>query len=1357
MKMELSTRIMSDIIAHMKYARFMPEKNRRETYLETVGRTEDMMLRKFPEHEGLIREAYDLVREKKILPSMRALEDSTPIITKSGWKPVGELQVGDIVYSSSGGETKVTEVIKHENKDLYKITFSDYAEIVACDDHLWIVSTNDDLRSNKTRVVDTKFVRAHLTQSGKNNITIWNPAPLQFSKKEYIIDPYILGHWLGDGFSNGHQTTLPVEDAEFFVAEYKKFGYGMTQSKSSNFWVWSVCGLYPQLKELNLVRNKHIPEEYLYGSVEQRLDLLQGLIDTNGHIAPEGRCFFYNTNTKIIGGVKQILSSLGIKYTVILHKKREKHHLDTYTVSFFTNLPVARLPRKKKNIRDFASKRAGSRKVFSVEHVGRGNATCINVTSPDRSFLAGEQMIVTHNCLQFAGRAIEVNNLRLYNCSYLPIDSPRAFSEFAFLLLCGTGVGMSVQKHHIKQLPPLVGAKAPEGRQHKKRFLISDDIEGWADAIKVLMESYFFGERQIAFDYRAIREKGALLKTSGGRAPGPAPLEACLVKIEHILAEAVHSRGSGTQLLPIEVYDICCHIGDMVLSGGQRRCLPEGTPVFTKQGIKPIEQVSVGDIVYTSKGEHPVTNVFDQGEQFVWNIETEVGSFEATGNHKMAVLGMGGEYVWKRVDELAENDRLLHFNSVVKGQKTRLPENTFTTRPDGSTTCKVIDIPELDTEMAWFIGYFHGNGTVVDRNRISADASSYISVSMNANNDKIVSRVSKQMARFGIAPRVYKRPNENTITATVRSQMLVEYFYIHIKQAKTTIDIPEFILNGSVDIRGAYLAGVMDSDGSICSRGIKLCSSVYPGFIEQLRTLYASLGIPTRHHTVDRTKQGWQDLLTITLPSFRDSYNTFVGQYSSKGNLSHKRRANGFTIPKEVARGLVRNKDYKGIWSPQSDLNYETSRELKGIQDTIFEIPIKVRSVSKDVRKAKTYDIEVDEAHEFFANGILTHNSAALTLFSIDDDAMMESKFGNWYETNPQRGRSNNSVMLLRDRITREKFDEVWSKVQASGAGEPGIVFSSDRDLGVNPCCEISLQSNELCNLTEINVSDLESQEDFEYRARMASRIATLQASFTDFHYVREQWRENVEEEALIGVSMTGIASGKVLELDMEAAAKVVVEENAKMAKLLSINPSARSTCVKPSGTASLVLGTSSGIHAWYAPYYWRRVSVGKEEPIYTYLKNNHPELLEDDFLKPTTMAKIKIPMKAPEGAMLRYESALDTLERVKKVQAEWITPGHTSGANKNNVSCTISVRENEWEEVGDWMWENRDNFTGISVLPYDGGSYVQTPFEECTKEEYEEALKYLTDIDLTAVYESEDNTSLQGEAACSGGACEVL
>ena len=272
----------------------------------------------------------------------------------------------------------------------------------------------------------------------------------------------------------------------------------------------------------------------------------------------------------------------------------------------------------------------------------------------------------------------------------------------------------------------------------------------------------------------------------------------------------------------------------------------------------------------------------------------------------------------------------------------------------------------------------------------------------------------------------------------------------------------------------------------------------------------------------------------------------------------------------------------------------------------------------------------------------------------------------------------------------------------------------------------------------------------------MAARIATIQATYTDFHYLREVWRDTVEKEALIGVSLTGIASGAVTKLDMSAGAEKVIEENRVMAKKLGINPSARSTCVKPSGTASLLLGTSSGVHAWYAPYYWRRVSVWKEEPIYAYLRDNHPELLEDDYFKPTTMAKIKVPMKAPEGAALRYESALSTLERVKLLQNTWIAKGHVSGINKNNVSTTISVRPEEWAEVGEWMWENRSIYTGIAVLPYDGGTYTQSPFEECTKEEYEEAVKYLTDIDLRDVYEGNDNTSLQGEAACAGGACEI-
>lgn len=564
-----------------------------------------------------------------------------------------------------------------------------------------------------------------------------------------------------------------------------------------------------------------------------------------------------------------------------------------------------------------------------------------------------KKILPSMRSLQFAGKAVEVNNLRLYNCSFLPIDDSKAFSELAFLLLSGVGVGLSVQKHHVRKLPVVLGAQVPTGKQHKKRFLISDDIEGWADAIKVLVESHFYGEREIDFDPRAIREKGMPLRTSGGKAPGPAPLMTCLVNVNNVFKNAVTTRGIGTQLQPIEVFDICCFIADMVLAGGQRR-------------------------------------------------------------------------------------------------------------------------------------------------------------------------------------------------------------------------------------------------------------------------------------------------------------------------------------------------------------------------------------------------------------------AALSTLFSLDDNVMLESKFGNWWENNPQRGRSNNSAVLLRSQITKEVFDGLWKKIEASGSGEPGIMFSDSADYGCNPCFEISLQCNELCNLVEIDSSKITSQDDLEYCSRMAARIATIQATYTDFHYLREVWRDTVEKEALIGVSLTGIASGAVTKLDMSAGAEKVIEENRVMAKKLGINPSARSTCVKPSGTASLLLGTSSGVHAWYAPYYWRRVSVWKEEPIYAYLRDNHPELLEDDYFKPTTMAKIKVPMKAPEGAALRYESALSTLERVKLLQNTWIAKGHVSGINKNNVSTTISVRPEEWAEVGEWMWENRSIYTGIAVLPYDGGTYTQSPFEECTKEEYEEAVKYLTDIDLRDVYEGNDNTSLQGEAACAGGACEI-
>lgn len=556
-----------------------------------------------------------------------------------------------------------------------------------------------------------------------------------------------------------------------------------------------------------------------------------------------------------------------------------------------------------------------------------------------------KKILPSMRSLQFAGKSIEINPSRIYNCCALPVDDWRAFSEIMFLLLGGTGVGFSVQKHHIEKLPEIIKPKP----DRKRRWLIGDSIEGWADAVKILMKSYFTGGPSINFDFSDIRPKGHRLVTSGGKAPGPQPLKECLIKIEGIL----ESKSNGEQLRPIEVHDIVCHIADAVLAGGIRR-------------------------------------------------------------------------------------------------------------------------------------------------------------------------------------------------------------------------------------------------------------------------------------------------------------------------------------------------------------------------------------------------------------------AALISLFSADDDEMISCKSGNWWELNPQRGRANNSAVLLRHKITEEYFLDLWKRIELSNAGEPGIYFSNDKDWLTNPCVEIALRPFQFCNLCEVNASNVIDQEDLNNRVKKAAFIGTLQASYTDFHYLRPIWQRTTEKDALIGVSMTGIASDVVTKMDLNLAASLVKTENERVAKIIGIKPAARTTCVKPAGTTSLTLGTSSGIHAWHNDFYIRRIRVGKNESIYTYLTIYHPELLEDDYFRPHDTAIISIPQKAPDNAIIRTENVFDLLKRIKMFSSTWIANGHRNGQNKHNVSATVSIKPDEWETVGKWMWENRDSYNGLSVLPHDNGSYIQAPFEDITEEKYNDLASKLHELDLTKVIEMSDETDLAGELACSGNNCEI-
>ena len=408
----------------------------------------------------------------------------------------------------------------------------------------------------------------------------------------------------------------------------------------------------------------------------------------------------------------------------------------------------------------------------------------------------------------------------------------------------------------------------------------------------------------------------------------------------------------------------------------------------------------------------------------------------------------------------------------------------------------------------------------------------------------------------------------------------------------------------------------------------------------------------------------------------------------------------------------------------------------------------------------KMTSVEVHDMACHIADAVLSggiRRAALISLFDLDDEDMLTCKFGNWWEENPQRGRSNNSAVVLRHKITEEEFFKLWKKIELSGSGEPGIYLSNDKDWGTNPCCEIALRPFQFCNLCEVNVSNVESQEDLNERVKVGAFIGTLQAAYTNFHYLRDVWQKTTEKDALLGVGMTGIGSGAILELDLKKSADIAKEENARVAEIIGVNKAARVTTVKPSGTSSLVLGTSSGIHAWHNDYYIRRIRVGKNEAIYTHLAIHHPELVEDDFFKPTIQAVISVPQKAPEGSILRTENVIDMLERTKKFNVQWVRKGHRKGANTNNVSATVSINENEWEQVGNWMWENRETFNGLSVLPYFGGSYTQAPFEDITKEQFDEMAQHLHNIDLSQIIEFSDETNLSESIACAGGACEIV
>jgi len=442
--------------------------------------------------------------------------------------------------------------------------------------------------------------------------------------------------------------------------------------------------------------------------------------------------------------------------------------------------------------------------------------------------------------------------------------------------------------------------------------------------------------------------------------------------------------------------------------------------------------------------------------------------------------------------------------------------------------------------------------------------------------------------------------------------------------------------------------------------------------------------------------------------------------------------------------------------------------------DDLFKFTVDTykKASGRKLTSIECHDIICKIAEIVVVGGV--RRSALISLSSLTDERMREAKTGQWWHENPQRALSNNSV-AYKEKPEIGTFMDEWVSLYKSKSGERGI-FNRDAakktieklgdrrdpnyDFGCNPCSEILLRDREFCNLTEVVVRKEDTVETLKEKVRLATILGTWQATLTNFRYLSSEWKNNCEEERLLGVSLTGIMDNdlmngrkgkEILESTLKSLREVAIETNKQLAKKFNINQSAAITCVKPSGTVSQLVDASSGIHARHAEHYIRTVRADIKDPLCKFMiDEGFPA--EPDVMKPEHTMVFSFPVQAPKGCVVRTEmTATEQLEHWLLYQRHWC---------EHKPSVTVTVKEHEWMEVGAWVYKHFDEVSGVSFLPHSDHNYRQAPYQDCTKQEYKELLKKMPkDVNWEKLsdYEKEDNTSGSQTLACSGGACEIV
>ena len=738
-------------------------------------------------------------------------------------------------------------------------------------------------------------------------------------------------------------------------------------------------------------------------------------------------------------------------------------------------------------------------------------------------------------------------------------------------------------------------------------FRAEDSREGWADLMQKVTASLMTGGG-IGVTYSDLRPNGAKIKKTGGRSTGP-------LALAHMVNEA----------------------GRFIMQGGQRRCIPEGTRVHTKCGLRPIEELEKGELVLTTKGYKKIKGKVYQGEQQLVKIKTQNGSLKCTPNHRVAVVtDIYGNYKWVEAQNLKEGDRLYFTNEITEGKRTQLPENDFI-KSEHAHTLKRITIPELDTDVAWLIGLIHGDGYIsLINDDKPGKRHGRVQVACGKDYPEIKDKAVKVLSRFNT--KVSVKNGDGNLWKVKTDSVELAHYLSKFKTPKTPITVPECIKRGLPEIRAAYIAGLMDADGSDSGRPVNIATQIYPDYLREVQELCSSLGIATRLKTSRKAIGNWQTLYKLGVSTGKQlsKFKTLIGDFGHKLNFKIPKGSQQFSysLPNDIA-------NESGKFKHRS---YSINTSIEKIESVIGDqkyTPVKVLDIIEDEIEP-TWDIEVEDKTEFFINGYLVHNSAIWAGLNWSHGDIKEFlKLKDWSKemrelkdknfnfplpmelTNISVGYDTEFFVAIEDK-THEKHKlakEIWrlNCEQAFKTAEPGMSFNflKDNDALRNACCEVtSTDDSDKCNLGTLWINRFESREEFAQATRDATLFLLCGGLYSDVP--TEKIREVGLKNNRIGLGLGGLHEWLMVRgMDYQVTPELhkwlnVYEQESDASayigsKDLNVSIPKGKRAIAPTGTIGMLAETTTGIEPLFCKAYKRR-----------YLKDNswHYQYVVDGAVK---------------------------------------------------------------------------------------------------------------------------------------------